>query len=130
MAKKEFTPEIIAKIEEYALNLCTNKTIAVALGINPHTFNKHFGDICEQKRAMARVELHELQKKRAQANDTTMLVWLGKNELGQTDKFESKNSSITAVKIASPQEEREKLEKRSQRLGRKGLSLNSVYSDN
>lgn len=50
-----------------------------------------FADYFEQKRSDGKVSLRRRQYQAAMAGDRTMLVWLGKQWLNQTDKFESRS---------------------------------------
>lgn len=47
-----------------------------------------FFDYREQKMARTRINLFSKQVEIAMGGNTTMLIWLGKNNLGQTDKNE------------------------------------------
>ena len=82
----EFTPEQIARIEEMALNGCHTHTIAKLIGVDDKTLLAHFSELMTQKRAEGRAALRKAQYDGAIAGDHTMLVWLGKNRLEQTDK--------------------------------------------
>ena len=82
-----FTDEQKAKIEEMALNNCHIDTIGLALGIAKNTLIRHFGTFIKQKRAEHRTELRKAQYEKATiGKDAGLLIFLGKNELDQTDK--------------------------------------------
>ena len=82
---KEFTAEQIKQIDKYALHNCKDNQIAVALGIDGETFKTHFKERCQQKRAEGQAIKLEQQFN----NKTpTMLIWWGKQHLGQSDKQE------------------------------------------
>lgn len=49
------------------------------------TFAEHY----KQKTALGRISLRRMQWKQAESGNTTMLIWLGKQELGQSDKSKS-----------------------------------------
>ena len=85
--KREFTIEENAQIEQMALDNCHIDTIAMALGIVKNTLVRHFGPFIKQKRAKGRTDLRRTQRKLAEANPA-MAIFLGKNELNQTDKWE------------------------------------------
>ena len=67
--------------------------IAAYLGVNDETlyhriennFNMNFSDYAAKKRSKGDSILHAAQFKKAARGDNTMLVWLGKNRLGQRD---------------------------------------------
>ncbi len=51
----------------------------------------------ERGRAHGKLNLRRRQLKKAEDGDGTMLVWLGKNMLGQADKAEVKHSHVQIV---------------------------------
>ena len=52
------------------------------------TYNKKFGEVFEQFRTSGKASLRRAQWNKAiNKLDTSMLIWLGKNILGQTDKM-------------------------------------------
>ena len=59
-------------------------------------YNLGFSEIYKKKSASGKVSLRRYQFKAAQAGNTTMLVWLGKQYLGQTDKQEIDNKNTDA----------------------------------
>lgn len=52
------------------------------------TYNCRFSAIFAQKRGVGRISLRRAQMQQALSGNTTMLIFLGKNYLGQTDKQE------------------------------------------
>ncbi|MCE5324909.1 MAG: hypothetical protein LLG01_00695 [Planctomycetaceae bacterium] len=76
----------LAKIDRMAMDQCKDGTIADAMGIDPGTFKTEFSSRTHQKRCQGKVELHRLQRKRAGKGSDTMLIWLGKQHLEQSDK--------------------------------------------
>lgn len=71
---------------------CTADGIAALFGIGRRTFYDHLKedpdlkDAIEEGRALGRVTLRRLQWPRAMAGNVTMLIWLGKQYLGQRDR--------------------------------------------
>lgn len=57
-----------------------------------------FPEYFEQKRGKGKIALRRKQYEAAMAGNTTLLIWLGKQYLGQSDKIESKNDT-TAIQI-------------------------------
>lgn len=58
------------------------------VGIPEETLRRRYGELIEKKRAEHRVNVRQAQDDKRVAADTTMLIWLGKNDLGQSDKRE------------------------------------------
>lgn len=84
---RKFTDEQRQSIEQMALDNCHVDTIAMALKIPKETLVRRFGMFITQKRAEGRTMLRRAQREKAlTGRDTGMLCFLGKNELGQTDK--------------------------------------------
>ena len=64
---------------------CSVKEIATVMGCSEKTIYDNYGDSVAQGRAMGKVSLRRKQWDVANEGNPTMLVWLGKNWLDQTD---------------------------------------------
>jgi hypothetical protein len=62
-------------------------------------FGVSYVQYVEQKREGWRVKLRSLQRANAVAGNVTMQIWLGKQELGQTDKNDFKNTNTSESKL-------------------------------
>lgn len=101
---KEFTPEMLAKIDEMAYKQCLDATIAAQFGWQHETFKKEFGDRTHQKRCEGKNDLYRKQFDMAMSGNSTMLIWTGKQFLDQKDNPEF-GTTVMAHKIvmfASP----------------------------
>lgn len=91
--KTIISPANMAKAEKYALEGCKNCTISVLMGWDPEWLHQR-KDILKKltkKRAERKLMLLRAQTRKAlEGNDTTMQIWLGKNELEQTDRTDTK----------------------------------------
>ena len=69
---------------------CTQKEIASTLEVSTRTLQKdeEFIRIYKKGQEEGKMSLRRLQWKAAKENNVTMLIWLGKQYLGQTDKQE------------------------------------------
>ncbi len=93
------------QVEQFASVGATNVEIAEIMGCDEGTIRKRFSENLTKGRASRKIRLRQAQWKSAlgqeeirdnQGNiiqqyipqNVTMLIWLGKNELGQTDKTE------------------------------------------
>lgn len=74
------------QVEELAKIHCTNAEIAAVLGCAESTLTERFSEDLEKWRAVGKKSLRRLQWDLAETGNPTMLIWLGKNQLGQTDK--------------------------------------------
>ena len=88
---------------------CTGEEIAGVLGCDYDTFQLAckrekkmvFTEYFNKKRSNGKMSLRRKQYSTAMDGNPTMLVWLGKNWLGQTDKIEAavKTSQITGFEV-------------------------------
>lgn len=82
----------MAKAEEYAFQGCQNGTIAGLMGWDEEWLHQR-KDILKplmKKRQERKLSLRRAQNVKAlQGRDTAMLIFLGKNDLGQADKVDT-----------------------------------------
>jgi hypothetical protein len=73
---------------------CTDKEIAHCLGVHEATLirrkkqDAEFAETLERARSTGRMSLRRKQFEKANAGSDTMLIWLGKQLLGQRDRHE------------------------------------------
>lgn len=97
-------------IQSLAQAGCTDEEIAVHLECSPDTLTRRYADILKRGRGQLKMSLRRAQVKKAFGGDNTMLIWLGKNLLGQKDRpLEEENEdgnvniSITYVEAQKPE---------------------------
>ena len=84
--KKEVPIELqVEKLASYGL---TNKEIAEALGFDDSTLKRKFEIFLIKGKANLKQRLKNKQIQVALGGNVVMLIWLGKQYLGQTDKIE------------------------------------------
>lgn len=85
--KKPIDMDVVAKL---AYMQCTEKEIAEYIGVHRSTLikNEEFQEVYKANIEKGHCSLRRLQFKQAEAGNTTMLIWLGKQYLKQTDKQE------------------------------------------
>ena len=75
--------------EEQVINLarlgCPNTEIAAICGCNETTIRRRFAQALAKGRAERKAQLRKLQWDGAKKLNPALLIWLGKNELGQVD---------------------------------------------
>ena len=81
--KKVVIPE---EVEKLAKLWCTDKEIAEWFGIDANTLKYNFSDIITKGRIETKQALRRAQLKNALSGNTTMLIFLGKAILGQSDQ--------------------------------------------
>jgi hypothetical protein len=75
-------------VEKLAGIGCPNKEIAAIVGCSVDTLDRHFADVIAKGRENGKTRLRKKQIEVALAGNVTMLIFLGKNMLGQADKQE------------------------------------------
>ncbi len=84
--KKQIDPK---QVESLALINCTTAEMAAVIGCSSDTLERRFAAIIKEGREKGRMSLKRKQFQAAMSGNTTMLIWLGKQLLGQTDKVEN-----------------------------------------
>jgi hypothetical protein len=94
-------------IDKWLMAGCDGSAVARKFGMHPNTFYERvmrekgvsFSEYQQQKLTDGNALLHQVQYKKALNGDNTMLVWLGKNRMLQSDKVESKTEIKGEVTI-------------------------------
>ena len=87
-----FTTAQINQMNQLALNGCVNGTIASIMDIPLQTLVDNCRGMLIKKRAERKNNLRKLQLTTAKNGNPALLIFLGKNELGQADKQEVEHS--------------------------------------
>ena len=80
------TPEQLTLIEELAKIGCSGDEIGRKLGVTGKTIRNRFSDLLEKGESEGNAQLKKAQFDSALGGNVSMLIWLGKNRLGQSDK--------------------------------------------
>lgn len=80
----EFTLEQQQMVMKLSEIFTSESDIAYVMGIDVSTLRK-YPELMETGKARARVKLRRAQMDKALEGNPTMLIWLGKNMLGQSD---------------------------------------------
>jgi hypothetical protein len=86
----EIDLELVEKLAQIA---CTDAEIASIVGVSLDTFkrrkdDKAFAEMLEQARSRGKASLRRIQWRLAEQGNAAMAIFLGKNLLGQRDKFD------------------------------------------
>jgi len=81
------------QLEKLASILCTMEEMASFFGCSVDTLERNFADTIKKGKDKGRMSLRRLQFEKAQTGNTTMLIWLGKQMLGQKDKIETSENN-------------------------------------
>lgn len=110
-------PELV---EQMAGIQCTMEEMASVLGCSVDTLERNFADAIKKGRDQGRAALRRLQWQGAQSGNPTMLIWLGKQLLAQTDKTIHKHIGEIGIKriervIVDPEARKKKGSKKASR---------------
>lgn len=90
--KLEVTPQMLMAVTHIAERQCPDEEIAAYLGISYSTFKRRkredpeLSEAVELGRDTGKQKLRNVQWESAMGGDRTMMIWLGKQYLGQSDK--------------------------------------------
>lgn len=95
------------EVDKYLQAGCSGTQIAAIVGVSPDTLYRRcqeergasFSVISQEKRAKGDGFLHAKQYSEAMKGDRGMLIWLGKQRLGQKDQQEIKTDQPLTVKV-------------------------------
>ncbi len=81
------------QLEKLSSILCTMEEMASFFGCSVDTLERNFADTIKKGKDKGKMSLRRLQWEKAQTGNTTMLIWLGKQILGQRDKIETSENN-------------------------------------
>ena len=84
--KKELDTKLIERLSSI---FCTNEEIASVVECHADTLADNFSEYLKKGRSRGKMSLRRMQWEKAQTGNTTMLIWLGKQMLGQKDRLET-----------------------------------------
>jgi hypothetical protein len=94
--KKDIDEETVRKL---AAIDCSYAEIAAVVGCDPSTLTRRFAQVIEKGREDGCASLKRKQFEVAQSGNPTMLIWLGKQRLGQKDQQEQQHSGGITVRV-------------------------------
>ncbi|MCL4408214.1 MAG: hypothetical protein M1542_07625 [Thermotogae bacterium] len=94
-------------VEKLALIHCTEEEIGEFLDISVRTLqrNKEFCRVYKKGLKKGKMSLRRMQFKAAEDGNVAMMIWLGKQYLGQTDKQELRHEGELQIDLTLPQHE-------------------------
>ena len=75
----------VEMIEKLAKIHCTPREMGYIMGVDYRTIIKHHGDVIERGKALGKMGIRRKQMEVALQGNPTMLIWCGKQWLGQND---------------------------------------------
>jgi hypothetical protein len=86
-------------LHELAAIGCTMKEIAIQTDLSVATLERRFADVIEKGREFSKASLRRNQMKAADSGNITMMIWLGKQLLGQKDRSELSGDSANPLGV-------------------------------
>jgi hypothetical protein len=86
--RNEYPADMERRVEGMAMIQCTVPEMAQVLGFSEASIRRDFDAAIKRGKDSGRMSLRRAQYKAAEAGNPTMLIWLGKQWLGQVDKQE------------------------------------------
>lgn len=94
--RKEIDPGLVLKLAE---RFCSRREVAAVVGCDEKTIRNRFSAEYEKGMEQGRTLLRELQWKSAKNGNVAMLIWLGKQYLGQKDRHEIETHGDNRLEI-------------------------------
>ena len=88
-------------VQDLAALGCKTNEIAVTLGCSTDTIERRFAAELAKGRENLKISLRRWQLEAAKKGNVAMLIWLGKQMLGQTEKIEQTSEVKAEVKEIS-----------------------------
>lgn len=107
--RADVDPELVEKLASIG---CSIKEIAAACNCHPDTIRDNFSTEIAKGQENGKTRLRKKQIEVAISGNVSMLIFLGKNMLGQSDKIETKNDHVVESKVIElPEKENEALKR-------------------
>lgn len=91
-----------ALVEKLAMIMCTMNEIASVVGCSVDTLERRFADTIKEGQNKGKTSLRRFQYQAAEKGNPAMLIWLGKQHLGQKDKQETEISGAPIFMAYDP----------------------------
>lgn len=95
--KKVIDLVLVQKLAEVG---CTNESIAKMCDVSVDTLTRRYADELDKSREKLKTSLRTWQLEAAKKGNTAMLIWLGKQMLGQTEKVENTIKEDSSIVVA------------------------------
>ncbi len=80
---------------------CPNVEIAAAVGCSVDTLTDRYSELLDKGRSKGKASLRRIQWEAATKGNVVMMIWLGKQLLGQSDKMDKTISTSGSLEITS-----------------------------
>lgn len=104
--KKTFSERDIEQIKTLARCHCPDSEIAAFMGVSERTIQNHFCALLKEQREAGKANIRAMQYKMAMNGDRAMLIWIGKQILGQRERTEIDITKLPDELLAQEAERR------------------------
>jgi len=87
----------LRQLDQLARIHCTHEEIAAVLACSTDTLARRFAERIEKGREEGKMSLRRAQFKAALSGNATMMIWLGKQHLGQADQSKIQVGDLNAL---------------------------------
>lgn len=92
-----------ALVEQLAAIGCTQEEIGTIVGVTDRTLRKRASDAIAKGHDRMRVSLRRWQYEKAKDGNVAMLIWLGKQYLGQRERIdETRREEVVTIERIAP----------------------------
>lgn len=104
-AGRKAVPIDLIELEKLCSMGCTDQEIADWFEVSLRTIQnrraqRKFGDVMRRGDAKGRLSIRRAQVRQVEAGNVAMIIWMGKNRLGQRDNIAGINMSLPPIKTA------------------------------
>lgn len=93
-------------VEKLASIMCTMEEMSHILGCSVDTLERRFADVINKGRNSGKMSLRRWQWEACKKGNSALLIWMGKQHLGQKEKLESEiNVEGISIKIDKDDDE-------------------------
>lgn len=114
--KHQFTEQQVEQIKTLGRCHCPDSEVAAFMGVSEMTIQRHFGSILKEAREAGKSNIRAKQFRLAMDGNVSMLIWLGKQLLKQSDKIQWDITSIPEERFSEEVQRRLDAETESQPL--------------
>ena len=95
---------------------CNDREIAAVVGVSEDTLHRRFAEEIDKARARCKTSLRRVMWRTAMKGNVTMLIWLGKQYLGQTDRAATEVTGASGGPVAFTDADRDEVRRKLARL--------------
>lgn len=90
-------------LKKLASIMCTNEEMAHILGVSKDTLERRYAAVIKEAKDTGKMTLRRWQWEACKKGNTALLIWMGKQHLGQSDKQDA-SVSVSQIKINKTEE--------------------------